>query len=547
MDLEHLMKTDLLSHIAVNIFSQLSDKVLGECRRTNKAWKEFIDKQKFYYIRQLTNTKSKQPKFFSINKQWNTIVDKFDESQSLPDLKNMNVFLKHFFKTKQPEKHDPLEWTVSKNHIPWVKFLLNFVQDLDQVTYVGGGVLGRPSPFIDRNPRTPLMTACHHGYADIVKVLFDNCQGKKFNVNKRISKGSGQTAFIEACDRGSLEVVKLFLEYAKKLKIDLNMTDGDGNFNRNALSHAITCKEYKIVELLLQDPQIDVHSPHFTSFQFMTPFMAACEQGYYDVVQVVVKYVKPRKIDVNYRDDDFGMTAFIFSCGEGLDLTTNLLIQADIGIDANIGDIGGRTALHWACIRGQATTVELLLANAQKLKLNPNQRDNFGMTALMCAAKEKEFFVLKSFLRRAKEVTIDFNVKDTKYGRTAYIWSCIKGRQKDNIFQEFQLYAKKLKIDVNVKDKYGRTGSDYMRLSVNSGHFWHQSKHSKKFDEKTLLKYYAGNFGVSDAEKSESEKSESESEEEVSDSSSEYESEESEIESSENENENNENEPPELI
>ena len=158
----------------------------------------------------------------------------------------------------------------------------------------------------------------------------------------------------------------------------------------------------------------------------------------------------------------------------------------------------------------------------------------------MCAAKEKEFFVLKSFLRRAKEVTIDFNVKDTKYGRTAYIWSCIKGRQKDNIFQEFQLYAKKLKIDVNVKDKYGRTGSDYMRLSVNSGHFWHQSKHSKKFDEKTLLKYYAGNFGVSDAEKSESEKSESESEEEVSDSS-EYESEESEIESSENENENNEN------
>ena len=123
------MKTDLLSHIAVNIFSQLSDKVLGECRRTNKAWKEFIDKQKFYYIRQLANTKSKQPKFFSINKQWNTIVDKFDESQSLPDLKNMNVFLKHFFKTKQPEKHDPLEWTMGiyENHPEMCKILSTLI------------------------------------------------------------------------------------------------------------------------------------------------------------------------------------------------------------------------------------------------------------------------------------------------------------------------------------------------------------------------------------------------------------------------------------
>ena len=38
----------------------------------------------------------------------------------------------------------------------------------------------------------------------------------------------------------------------------------------------------------------------------------------------------------------------------------------------------------------------------------------------------------------------------------------VEGKLRDNIVQEFQLYAKKLKINVNVKDKYGHTGAEYI-------------------------------------------------------------------------------------
>ena len=85
--------------------------------------------------------------------------------------------------------------------------------------------------------------------------------------------------------------------------------------------------------------------------------MIACEQGYHDIVQVFIKYVKSRKINVNAIDDE-GMTALMFSCGNGLDSAVNLLLQADIGIEFNKTDHRGRTAMHWACIRGQARVVD---------------------------------------------------------------------------------------------------------------------------------------------------------------------------------------------
>ena len=489
MDFDHLLSA--CDHIAVNIFSNLSDKSLADCRRVKKSWKELIDKQKFYYVRQPATRKEKHPRLFNANDQWNDIIDDLkNESESkLSDLKNMNIFLKEFFKLKQPSNYDPLEWMVSRNQITWVTFLLKFVQDLDQETDIGSGLVFDPNDDAnDDLPTTPLMTACHHGYADIVKVIMSNVEGKTIDLNKR--GNGGQPPFIHACCRGETEVVKVFLEFADKLNINLNLTDNVGD--NSGFSYAVRGKFEEIVELLIQDPRIDVHTPDQT---LMTPFMMACEQGYHDVVQVFIKHVKSRNINVNAIDDK-GMTALMFSCGNGLDSAVNSLIQADIGIEFNMTDHRGRTALHWACIRGQARVVHLLLANAQKLKINPNQRDNFGMTALMYACKEKEFYVLSVFFHKAKRIQIDFNVKDPKYGRSAYIWGCIRGRQGDAIFEEFNLHAQKLKIDVKVKDRNGRTGADYMRLSVQSGHYDKDTKHSlnQLKEKKTLIKYFSNNL-----------------------------------------------------
>ena len=47
-------------------------------------------------------------------------------------------------------------------------------------------------------------------------------------------------------------VMRTIIEYAKNLIIDLNMTDGDYNFNRNA----ITSKEYKMSNCCFKVPKL---------------------------------------------------------------------------------------------------------------------------------------------------------------------------------------------------------------------------------------------------------------------------------------------------
>ena len=61
------------------------------------------------------------------------------------------------------------------------------------------------------------------------------------------------------------------------------------------------------------------------------------------------------------------------------------------------------------------------------------------------------------------------------------------------------MHAQKLKIDVKIKDKNGRTGADYMRLSVQSGHYMKDTEHrsnrlSLLMGKKTLIKYFSNDL-----------------------------------------------------
>ena len=149
-----------------------------------------------------------------------------------------------------------------------------------------------------------------------------------------------------------------------------------------------------------------------------------------------------------------------------------------------------------------ARVVDLLLANAEKYDIDPNHTDNYGMTGLMYACKEKEFYVIATFWRKAYNLKIDFDLKDPKYGRTAYIWACYHGKKQDGIYEEFKLNAKRLKINLNLKDKSGKTGADYMKQSLKSGIYIKENRHYKGIqnEKKRYGKYMSGYFGSSSEE-----------------------------------------------
>ena len=60
-------------------------------------------------------------------------------------------------------------------------------------------------------------------------------------------------------------------------------------------------------------------------------------------------------------------------------------ILLEHGARVNIADREGKTALMWACIRGQENVVRKIL-DASLLDLDLNRGDKYGNTALFCAA-----------------------------------------------------------------------------------------------------------------------------------------------------------------
>ena len=264
---ENQFEMDLLveafDHVAINIFVRLDDKSLANCRRVKKTWKKLIDNQKFYFIRQITQCQKKHGSFFKSNKQWQEILQDFDTTQKLLDLKNMSIFLKEFFKLKNPELYDPFEWIVSRNQIPWVKFLLRFVNDLNQWTDIGSELEFESNEKVDDDARTPLHTACINGSTEIVKLLFE-AKDKKINFNYVDS--IGQTPFIIACNNGEYEIVKLFLKYAEEYKIKLNYLDG--HFHWSGFTHAVMSKQDGVLDLLLQDERIGQVSHQHMLFEY---------------------------------------------------------------------------------------------------------------------------------------------------------------------------------------------------------------------------------------------------------------------------------------
>ena len=164
--------------------------------------------------------------------------------------------------------HDPLQWIASKNRLDWVKFLFPFVTNLNKTTLFSSN-LGLIWDDNDNDSWTALMTASAEGFTEIAKYIFENSDGKdigkilfmfllSFVLIFQLSD-QAKTAFMLAVIRGEIDVVKLFLEYAEAKKIDLNAIDCQWFDKHTALFYAVLRQQDQILDLLCQDPRIEIN------------------------------------------------------------------------------------------------------------------------------------------------------------------------------------------------------------------------------------------------------------------------------------------------
>lgn len=209
----------------------------------------------------------------------------------------------------------------------------------------------------------------------------------------------GNMPLAQAAKRGSVPIVKLFLEH----KASVNAR----NLEASTALYIAAEEERREVTAVLLDAGAD---PNIPGRSGITPISAAAYTGNVDLVALLLaKGADPRAIDAT------GKAALVYAAGRAFSPVVRLLL--DHGVDVNQRYGNDLTALMWAAGHtdeaGAADvkeTIELLVARGARL----DDVDDRGRTALMTAAELGHTTALEALLKARADVSL----KD-KSGKTA--------------------------------------------------------------------------------------------------------------------------------
>lgn len=132
-------------------------------------------------------------------------------------------------------------------------------------------------------------------------------------------------------------------------------------------------------------------------------------------------------------------------------------------IDLNITDNQGKTPFHHLCSRGSKcleTLKNCLECNSKDIDYNA--RDNLGRTGLhlACLSAFADMKAIELLCQKSENLDLDLNLAD-KNGNTAFHLVCQNGDSDDNQF--FVKNYEKYGIDLEALNKFGKTGFDYLK------------------------------------------------------------------------------------
>ncbi len=141
---------------------------------------------------------------------------------------------------------------------------------------------------------TALIIASLYRYTDIVKLLLENPEKTKINVN--IQDDNGNTALISASVKGYTDIVKLLLENPEKTNIDVNIKRN--NFKNTALKIASYEEYTDIVRLLLESSNKTNLDVNIQDDDGNTSLIYASYFKYMEIVKLLLKHRKIKLYDV---------------------------------------------------------------------------------------------------------------------------------------------------------------------------------------------------------------------------------------------------------
>lgn len=284
---------------------------------------------------------------------------------------------------------------------------------------------------------TPLYLAAENGRLNVCKMLLD----RGADINHRGTQWRFECSALEAAvSSGHLEIVQYFWERSGLLK----NPDASSVGHLGPLNLAVQSKSEAIFHFLLDSKVFDLNSIHGSKnhqgFGYLSPLMLAAETGQERMVEMLLAR---DGVDLNLKDG-LGQTALALAVAENQEVVVKILLAND-KVDPNIADIYGRTPLHMAAKKGHETTIKLLLANS---KVDPNTKDKDGRTLLRRAVERGHEATIKLLLANGK---VDPNTTDES-GGTPLHWAAESVHEA-----AIKLLLATDKADPNIPDWGGRT------------------------------------------------------------------------------------------
>ena len=218
----------------------------------------------------------------------------------------------------------------------------------------------------------------HEKYKDLSNYILD-----KKNEIWKIKKGDDITILHSACVLDNFKLVKLIIESTKK-RLNLNsensLSKENKEYNEKIFKEFINAKtetehltplhyaafrgNIKMIDLLIQN---------FANVQALSynglNMLHKGAQG--NSPNSIIYFNKKHKIDIASKNND-GLNALHFASISGMD--NSVIYLLNMGLDPNIQDIHGNTALHYAVKYNQIRIIKKLIQNgANKNILNKNK------------------------------------------------------------------------------------------------------------------------------------------------------------------------------
>ena len=172
-------------HLARDIFKELDNKSLENCRKLNRQCCDFIHNQKFPWIRSIRRYKGTMKKF---QKQWYQVL------QNIPTetVKQLSFVVQEFSKKYfMDNQYSPLHMVSGQGNVELFKFIMEKIGEPNPATIIGN---------------TPFHFAAENGHMEICSIIIENIE------NKNPASKNGLTPLHIAAQNGYLDICKLILE-----------------------------------------------------------------------------------------------------------------------------------------------------------------------------------------------------------------------------------------------------------------------------------------------------------------------------------------------